>query len=154
KRIGTRKRLGVDDVVEEFGFTTMIPEELSVVEQIRHFMCADIVLYPHGANSTNSLYMHPGSVFIEAFSKRWALPICVHTLALKDVDFFPLVETPIAKPVEPSVLADFHVDNTILRMMIRSAIKLAEKNASDRENGLDASPVALAQEADGPEEQA
>ena len=75
KRTGTRKLLNGDEIAERFGFTTIIPEELSVREQMAYFRNADIVLCPHGANSANCLYMHENSVFIEVFSDRWYLDI-------------------------------------------------------------------------------
>lgn len=75
KRIGARKLLNGDDLAEKFGFVTMIPEQLSVKEQMELFYNADIVFCPHGANSTNCLYMHEGSVFIEVFSDQWYMDI-------------------------------------------------------------------------------
>ena len=71
KRIGSRKLKNGDEFAEKYGFTTIIPEKLSVEEQMNHFYNADIVLCPHGANSTNCLYMHEHSVFMEVFSERW-----------------------------------------------------------------------------------
>ena len=75
KRIGVRKLLNGDALAEKLGFVTVIPEELSVREQMEYFYNADIVLCPHGANSTNCVYMHEGSVFIEVFSDRWYMDI-------------------------------------------------------------------------------
>ena len=71
KRAGARKLINGEELAQKLGFVTVIPEEHSVKEQLEHFYNADIVLCPHGANSTNCLYMRPGSVFIEVFSDRW-----------------------------------------------------------------------------------
>ena len=75
KRIGYRKLINGDRFTEKYGFTTIIPEELSVEEQMNYFHNANIVLCPHGANSTNCLYMHEGSAFVEIFSERWCLNV-------------------------------------------------------------------------------
>ena len=46
KRIGYRKLLGAEPLLEKYGFTTVVPEELTVDQQIRYFQNADIVLSP------------------------------------------------------------------------------------------------------------
>ena len=71
KRIGARKLINGDELAERSGFTVFVPDDHSVKEQLNYFYNADIVMCPHGANSTNCLYMRPGSVFIEIFSDRW-----------------------------------------------------------------------------------
>ncbi|MBQ8995872.1 MAG: glycosyltransferase family 61 protein [Oscillospiraceae bacterium] len=71
KRIGTRKMLNGDEITEKYGLVPFIPEEHSVLEQITYFYNADLILSPHGANSTNCLYMREGTTFIEVFSDRW-----------------------------------------------------------------------------------
>ena len=75
KRIGARKLTNGDELAKKLGFFTVIPEKLSVREQMEYFYNADIVLCPHGANSTNCIYMHEDSVFIEIFSDRWYVDI-------------------------------------------------------------------------------
>ena len=71
RRTGVRKLLNGEAFAGKHGFTVIVPEEHSVVEQMNLFYNADIVLCPHGANSTNFLYMHKGAVFAEVFSGLW-----------------------------------------------------------------------------------
>ena len=71
KRIGRGKLLDADDLLAEYGFTCIVPEDYTVKEQMALFFNADIVFCVHGANSTNCLYMRKGTVFIEAFSSYW-----------------------------------------------------------------------------------
>ena len=71
KRIGQRKLLNGEDIAVQNGFQVIIPEEYSVIEQMNLFYNADIVISPHGANSTNYLYMQKGAVFAEIFSDVW-----------------------------------------------------------------------------------
>ena len=126
KRIGTRRLLDVEDYLDLYGFQTIVPEELTVAEQIQYFAHADIVLSPHGANSTNSLYMRPGSVFIETFGKGWVNPCCAETLRGKGIHYFPIVETPIMNSYCSDSVSDYRVDKSILAMAIESAIQLVE----------------------------
>ena len=68
KRVGRRRLLNGEDIALQNGFQVIIPEEYSVMEQMNLFHNADIVISPHGANSTNYLYMRKGTVFAEIFS--------------------------------------------------------------------------------------
>lgn len=81
KRIGSRKITNEEEVenyLSKYNFKTIIPEEYSVEEQIKHFYAADIVVAPHGANSTNALYMRPNTNYIECFNCDYVNP-CVTT---------------------------------------------------------------------------
>jgi len=49
RRIGTRKLLNAEALLEKYGFAEIVPEELTVREQMLYFHFADIVLCPHGA---------------------------------------------------------------------------------------------------------
>ena len=71
KRTGQRKLLNGEDLAVQNGFTVIVPQKYSVIEQMNLFYNADIVISPHGANSTNYLYMQKGSVFAEIFSDIW-----------------------------------------------------------------------------------
>lgn len=126
KRIGTRKLEGAQALLDRYGFVTVVPEELTVREQIRFFHAADIVLTPHGANSTNCIYMQPGSVFIEAFSPSWGSPMCVEALLGKGVHYLPVEARYIPEEDrDADPYADFLVDPTVLEMAIRNAMSLS-----------------------------
>ncbi len=134
KRVGSRKLQGVDEVLEKYGFVTMVPEDHSIAEQVRFFNNARVVVTPHGANSTNSLYMRPESVFIEAFSKKWALPASVYPLREKGVHYLPVVQTPIVYDVTASVHDDFEVEPIVLEMVIKAALALAGETENQKES--------------------
>ena len=125
KRIGTRRLVGSDEVLEHYGFTTMVPEDYTFEEQIRFFKHADIIVSPHGAALTNTLYMKPGSVLIEAFSNSWIAPVFTDVLRAKGVRYLPVVEaTDLTRAVVPENVSDFSVNNIILTMVIEAAIQL------------------------------
>ena len=87
KRIGKRRLLDADNIVAEYGFTMMIPEDYSVRKQMTLFYNADIVFCVHGANSTNCLYMRKGTVIIESFSSYWEIWCNLKALAVLGIDY-------------------------------------------------------------------
>ena len=126
KRIGTRKLIGAEALLQEYGFATIVPEELSVQDQMAYFRAADVVVTPHGANSTNSLYMRPGSSFVEVFPRVWGTPACTGPLYVKGVHYLSVVSGYDQLGTQGNVDADFRVDRTLLEMAIQNAIQLAE----------------------------
>lgn len=81
KRIGRRRIINGDlfeDLMREFGFETMIPEELSLREQLLFMSNAECSIMPHGANTTLTIMQKPRSTFIELFGNRY---ICYSNLA-------------------------------------------------------------------------
>jgi len=92
KRVGSRKLLANEKMLEKYGFVTIVPEKLTVKEQIRYFYAADIVISPHGANSTNALYMRKGKCFIESFPWNHITPCCNYVLKEKKVNYSMVVE--------------------------------------------------------------
>lgn len=77
KRVGIRKIKNEEELIsflKKYDFETIIPEEMSVEEEIKHFYFADVVISSHGAAFTNSLYMRPKSHIIELFSRNYINP--------------------------------------------------------------------------------
>jgi hypothetical protein len=56
------------------GFEPVDPGEMSVVDQIRAFATASVVVAPHGAALTNLMFAGPGSAVIELFPTGCLLP--------------------------------------------------------------------------------
>ncbi len=95
KRIGQRKVKNINkinEILEQNNFETIIPEELSVEEQIKYFYNAKIVISPHGANSTNSIYMQEYSNLIETFGRNYVNPCCLGILGDLKVKYFIMPE--------------------------------------------------------------
>ncbi len=55
----------VEDVLRSHGFAAVVPSTLSLVEQIRLFKGADVVVGPHGAGMTNIGFCRPGTKVLE-----------------------------------------------------------------------------------------
>ena len=125
KRIGVRKLLYVEEIVKELGFEIFIPEEHTVKEQAEAFYNADIVLTPHGANSTNCIYMREGTVFAEIFNPRWYKCINRHACEHLGIHYISEIGDPATKSTNP--MDAINSDFTISEMRIRKIIEKAEK---------------------------
>ena len=127
KRIGMRRmRLNkqTQALLDRYGFEMIVPEELSVSEQILCFHNADIVLSPHGANSTNSLYMRPGTAFIEAFPYNYPNPCCIETSYLAGLHYLPVTEPHAEAGGPKKPFLDYSIPSHLLEMIIKNAIRL------------------------------
>lgn len=121
KRIGKRKLLGADDLLAEYGFTTIIPEDYSVKDQMKLFYNADIVFCVHGANSTNCLYMRKDTVFIEAFSSYWINRCNLNTLFEIGIHYLPVSPLETVWENRDGMFKDFRIPKVMLQMSIQNA---------------------------------
>lgn len=128
KRIGVRKLLNGEDIALKNGYTVIVPEEYSVREQMELFYNADIVLCPHGANSTNFLYMRKGAVFVEIFSDRWHAKLNDRHCENIGVHYLELVG-PSRENASSGQLSDYIVDEDALQQIILRAEKIAASEA-------------------------
>ena len=124
KRIGKRKLLGADDILAGYGFTTIVPEEYSVREQMKLFYNADVVFCVHGANSTNCLYMRKGAVFIEAFSSYWMNRCNLYATVTNGVAYLPVSSLETVRDNKDGVFRDFTFPESLLRMTIQNALRI------------------------------
>lgn len=95
-RIGRRRIINEKEIfgyLMQFGFKMMIPENHSIYEQMKFFANADIIVQPHGANSTNILYSKPGTSFVECFGHDWINPCMIGAIILLQLDYRMVCET-------------------------------------------------------------
>jgi capsular polysaccharide biosynthesis protein len=64
----------VQDLLRAHGFVDVDPGAMSVLDQVRAFADAPVVVAPHGAALTNLMFMSPGSTVIELFPAGCVLP--------------------------------------------------------------------------------
>ncbi len=126
KRIGKRKLLNADDILAGYGFTTMIPEDYSVKEQMTRFYNAEIVFCVHGANSTNCLYMRKGTVFIEAFSSYWMNRCNLYTTVKEGVNYMPVNTLETVRENYDGIIRDFMIPKILLHSTIQNAFLIYE----------------------------
>ena len=126
KRVGRRKLLGADALLEEYGFTNIVPEDYSLQEQMALFYNADVVFCVHGANSTNCLYMQKGSVFIEAFSSYWMNRCNLYTVAASGVYYLPVSSLETVWENKGGIIRDYKIPDVLLRSAIQNAFLICE----------------------------
>ncbi|MEG4813516.1 tetratricopeptide repeat protein [Microcoleus sp. K5-D4] len=69
-----RRVLNEEDVVEvleNFGFVSILPESLSLAEQIAHFYHAEVIVAAHGSGLTNTIFSRQGTKVIELVSPHY-----------------------------------------------------------------------------------
>ena len=112
RRIGRRRVLNEDDilpVLKDFGFETIVPEDLDLAAQWRCMTNVDCSVMVHGANSTLTLLQKPGSVAVELFGNRYVSYNNLHAARLLKLRYYPLIEEldPASYPGERAPVADF-----------------------------------------------
>ena len=69
-----RRVLNEEDVVEvlaESGFVSILPESMSLAEQIAHFYHAEVIVAAHGSGLTNTIFCQSGTKVIELMSPHY-----------------------------------------------------------------------------------
>ena len=69
-----RRVLNEEDVVEvleQFGFVSILPESMSLTEQIAHFYHAEVIVAAHGSGLTNTIFSRHGTKVIELVSPHY-----------------------------------------------------------------------------------
>ncbi|MGB7893916.1 MAG: glycosyltransferase 61 family protein, partial [Microcoleus sp.] len=61
----------VVEVLEKFGFVSILPESLSLAEQIAHFYHAEVIVAAHGSGLTNTIFCRQGTKVIELVSPHY-----------------------------------------------------------------------------------
>ena len=73
KNAACRRILNEDEIFEHLkapGFERYFLEELDVEDQIKLFMNADVIISPHGAGLTNTVFCKQGTKIVEIFQQR------------------------------------------------------------------------------------
>ncbi|MBE5948034.1 MAG: glycosyltransferase family 61 protein [Lachnospiraceae bacterium] len=120
KRIGIRKLKENKDLFEKYGFVTIIPEDLTVEEQIKHFHAADIIINPHGAGSTNCIYMRKGSHFIETFGCNYIQPLCYEILKERKINYHMLVERKNVLKENGPHTSDYEIEDIAFELILQN----------------------------------
>lgn len=90
-------------------------------------MNARIVLSPHGANTTNAIYMKPGSVLIESFPASLLNPACMREIIDKGVHFLPVFQYKDMLSSSTGIYDDY----TVIPEMLESTMIIAEMLTKD-----------------------
>ena len=84
RRLADKRRIQneqeIMQLLEQYGFETVLLETMSVAEQIKLFSSAEVVFGMHGAGLSNTVFCRPGTKVIEVFPKDKA-NVCYWALA-------------------------------------------------------------------------
>lgn len=81
----------VADFLSQLGFQTVALESLTVAEQAALFHSAKVIVAPHGAGLTNTVFCQPGTKIIEFFSPKY-VNVCYWALANQvNLDYYYLL---------------------------------------------------------------
>ena len=136
RRIGQRKlvnELEILPVLQDFGFETVVPEDLGHREQFRFMTAVDCSVMVHGANSTLALFQKPRSVWVEMFNNRYVTYSNLHTVRAMKLRYHALVEdleldtspdttTTVYEHLKTGMKADVTIDPMYLRIILENAL--------------------------------
>lgn len=130
-RIGSRKIINekqLTDYLASYGFVKVIPESVSIYEQIKLFYNADIIVNPHGANCTNILYSKRGTAFVECFGHHWINPCMIGTVDLLKLDYHMLCERFADNYPGANKYSDYVINFTLFKCLIEKIHKTRYQN--------------------------
>jgi len=136
RRIGIRKVANEPELLEllrEYDFAIMTPEELPLAEQWRFMTNCDCSVMAHGANSTLSLLQKERSGFVELYNNRYVSYNNLHSVRLLRLRYHSIVEdldlssspdavTTVFDYLKSGPKADMLVDVTHVRIVLEGLL--------------------------------
>lgn len=104
-------------------FEVIIPENISVFEQMKYFYNADIIVTPHGANSANLLFAQEGASMVECFGHMWVNPCMINTVGLLNIDYHMLCERLADYKENSHKFSDYIINPYIMECKIKKIIE-------------------------------
>lgn len=90
----------VTGLLEAYGFTTVVLEDLSVAQQIETFSCASAIVAAHGSGLANLAFCPPGAKIIELFARGYT-PVCYWEMSnFLRLDHYSMVVDGYFKPTQ------------------------------------------------------
>lgn len=107
----------VEAILAKFGFETVCPGELPLVDQAQLFAESEFVVGSHGAAFANLAFAPRGATFVEFFEEGHFNPAFLHLAAVRGLRYGLLVGTRagLGTRIEPSVLRDLIEHATEMR---------------------------------------
>jgi len=125
-------------LLEPLGFEVVDPGSLSVVDQIRTFAEADVIVAPHGASLANLPFCSPGSSLLELFpSQSMVADYWKMTCGVEGLEYQYLSGAGPAAGITRGefVVADITVDLRKLDTMVSALLAARQTGGRDQESG-------------------
>ena len=123
---GWRRRIHTEPAIrrmlESYGFEAIDPGSLSFADQIATFREARIVVGPHGAAMTNSMFMNQGGAMVELTHEKRVI-VAFHEIAcMTGLHYACVVGDMLETPGQPSLFSDFTVDVDEVEAAVKAVI--------------------------------
>ncbi len=133
RRTGTRKILNEEELLHElaqYDFQILIPETLTLRDQIRFMTNSELTLSPHGANSILSLFQKKHSILLETFGRTYTSHCMYHIVNVLELLYIPFSEH--SRHGDAILISrqtkslDYNVDTTVLRAILDNALRATQ----------------------------
>ncbi|MDF2793571.1 MAG: Capsular polysaccharide biosynthesis protein [Pseudomonas orientalis] len=118
QRILINEREVTDYLIENHGFTVVIPGHMSVAQQIEYFSNADIVVGPHGMGINNFAFAKKPSLLMEIFQPNWVREAYLRQAQLKNSSYAAYIGT----LVDGNLLVDMSKFRTFFERQISELV--------------------------------
>lgn len=108
------------DLLEAYGFTPMIMEDLSWLEQLALFQGAEAIVAPHGAGLANLAFCSPSTLVVELIAKNYPFTFYPEISRQLKLDHHLISCTPVNWSVIGS--SDIHVPLDEIQSILKSAL--------------------------------
>ena len=128
-RVSRRKITNEEEIIKMLkscGFKVIVPEKLSLYEQMKSFHNADIIVTPHGANSTNLLFCRERTSMIECFSHQWINPCMMNTVGMLNIDYHMICERLADYQPNAGKFTDYKINTFILENKVKKVMELRD----------------------------
>lgn len=125
-------------LLQPLGFEVVDPGDLSVVDQIRTFAEADVIVAPHGASLANLPFCSPGSTLLELFPSQsmvadyWKMTCGVEGL---EYQYLSGAGPAVGTTRGAFVVADITVDLRKLDTMVSALLAARQTSGRDDQTG-------------------
>ena len=120
KRVGKRKLLNAEDLLIKYGFFTVVPEKISLEEEIKYFANAQTVVIPHGAAMANVIFLRDRMNVIEIFPRNWVNLASLPIIESKNINYHMLVESGLGNSSKNGQTEDYSIDVNLLKLTLNN----------------------------------
>ncbi len=82
----------LSQLLRRYHFTELVPESISLADQIRMMTQVRFLIAPHGAGIIHALFMPEKSVVAELFSARYVNPCCMSVISHRNHRYYMVPE--------------------------------------------------------------
>jgi hypothetical protein len=105
-------------ILEEFGFTVLRDESRDVIDQIRLFANASIIIGPHGAAFSNIMFCKKGATVVELFNENYVSELYRKIAAALNLDYRCYIDGNQVRHDSRAVTKNMTISEDVLRQIL------------------------------------